>query len=133
MKKLNSSPYIFISPFYISFIVFAAFPILFSIILSFHSWNGIGQMKFNGLNNYLFLFKDPLFWKTIGNTIAMLLIGAIPCNIMALIFAYILNQFFIKLKNTFKSQFYHIFQLLSSKEINIQLYMRQPHQKQASH
>ena len=100
LEKLT--PYIFVSPFYISFLVFGAFPILFSLFISFHSWNGIREMTFNGFANYYFLFKDPLFWKSVGNTVGMLLIGAIPSNILALIFAYILNRGQFRFKNFFK-------------------------------
>jgi cellobiose transport system permease protein len=43
--------YLFISPFYISFLIFGLFPILFSVYLSFHSWKGLGPMQFVGLKN----------------------------------------------------------------------------------
>src|SRR5207248_586332 len=50
--------YLFISPFFILFGVFAVYPIVFSLWLSLHSWRGVGQMKFIGLDNYMLLFRD---------------------------------------------------------------------------
>jgi ABC-type sugar transport system permease subunit len=45
------SPYLFIAPFYILFFVFFLGPVLFAILLSFQSWNGIDPMHFVGLDN----------------------------------------------------------------------------------
>jgi len=69
------APYLFISPFFIFFLVFALFPTLFSFYLSFQKWrqtSGLGEMKFSGLENYHFtLFSDPWFWKAVGNTLIL--------------------------------------------------------------
>ena len=96
------APYIFISPFFIAFLVFSAFPIIYSLFLSFHSWNGIGAMQFNGLDNFVYIFTDSVFWKCLLNTVVMLFMGAVPGILLALLFAFLLNQAFIKMKNMFK-------------------------------
>jgi len=100
--RFKMTPYVFISPFFIAFLVFSAFPIIYSLVLSVHSWNGIREMKFNGLDNFIYIFKDPLFWMTLKNTLLMLLIGALPSTVLALCFAFLLNQAYIKMKNIFK-------------------------------
>ena len=76
--KTRITPYLFISPFYIAFLVFSAFPIIFSFYLSFHGWNGIRPMEWIGLKNYVFLFSDGLFWKSMTTTIIILLLAGIP-------------------------------------------------------
>lgn len=61
----KATPYLFISPFYLVFIVFQLFPILFSLILSFASWNGTGAIKFTGLDNFTTMFADAKFWNSL--------------------------------------------------------------------
>ena len=81
-KTKNSSflerryaPYFFVAPFFVIFFVFAAFPIFFSLYLSFQKWrqtSGLGEMKYNGLENYQFILtQDPWFWKAVVNTLIL--------------------------------------------------------------
>lgn len=98
-------PYLLISPYVVHFIMFVAFPVGFSIVLTFHKWNIISPMEFTGLNNYLRLFNDKTFLKSMGNTIIFLLIH-IPLQIIfALFLAEILNQK-IKLRGVFRGAFF---------------------------
>ena len=60
-------PYIFISPFYLLFLIFGVYPILFSLYLSFTEWKGLGPIKFVGWKNFELLLKDKLFWHSMGN------------------------------------------------------------------
>ena len=46
-----ASSYVFIAPHFIMFLIFAAFPTLYSIYISFCKWNFIGEPKFVGLEN----------------------------------------------------------------------------------
>jgi len=98
-------PYLLVSPYAIHFILFVAFPVGFSIVLTFHKWNIISPMEFTGLNNYIRLFNDKTFLKSMGNTIIFLLIH-IPLQIIfALFLAEILNQK-IKLRGVFRGAFF---------------------------
>ena len=101
----QAAPYMFISPFYISFMIFGMFPILYALFLSFHSWNGIAgsPMKYIGWENYYYTVTDPLFWKAITNTFILNLESSIPQHVIGLFFAFILNLGFVKFKNFFKS------------------------------
>ncbi len=68
------------------------FPVVFSVVLTFHKWNIISPMEFVGLDNYARLFADRLFWRAILNTLFFLIIH-IPLQIViALALAYFLNQ-----------------------------------------
>ncbi|MBU0474564.1 MAG: sugar ABC transporter permease [Bacteroidetes bacterium] len=92
MKTRKITPYLLVAPYILHFVVFVAFPVIFSIVLTFHKWNIISPMKFSGLDNYVRLFNDTLFLKSIMNTFVFLLIH-IPLQIfVALILAEILNQ-----------------------------------------
>jgi multiple sugar transport system permease protein len=63
------APYFFISPFYILFTVFFLFPTVFALVLSFMRWSSLGTPEFFGLRNYQHLFADPVFWKSVSNTV----------------------------------------------------------------
>ena len=103
MKKLT--PYLLVSPYIIHFLVFVAFPVVFSIVLTFHSWNIIAPMQYTGLSNYKVLFSDAIFWKSMLNTLIFLVIH-IPLQIVfALTLAEVLNQN-IKFKAFFRGAFF---------------------------
>lgn len=105
--KYIFAPYLFISPFYILFLIFGAFPIFYSLYLSFYSWNGIREMTFIGLDNFYFLLiKDSLFWKALSQTFIINLLSGIPQHLTAIAFAFILNVGLVKLKNFFKGVFF---------------------------
>jgi cellobiose transport system permease protein len=89
--------YLSISPFYILFAIFGLFPIFFSLYLSFQKWDGIGTMKFVGLNQFTYLLTDPYFWQALVNTIEIWLLSMIPTQIVALLIAFLLS-FSLRLK-----------------------------------
>lgn len=90
MKRLT--PYLLVLPYLLHFALFVAFPVIFSIILTFHDWNIISPMKFAGLGNFEKLFQDRYFFKAILNTLLFLVIH-IPLQIaIALALAVALNS-----------------------------------------
>lgn len=94
--------YLAISPFFIVFAIFGLFPIAFSMFLSFQKWDGIGEMTFNGLNNYQFMLTDPEFWKAVGNTLLIWVYSTIPMLFFALIIAFLLNAAFVRFRTFFR-------------------------------
>ncbi|GAB2668447.1 carbohydrate ABC transporter permease [Kribbella swartbergensis] len=84
--------YAAISPFFILFAVFGAFPVLFSIWISFHSWDGIGEMTWVGLEQYSYLLGDPKFWQSIGNTLIIWVLSTVPMLLLALVIANALHN-----------------------------------------
>ena len=93
MKSTSSlSSYLLVSPYLVYVLVFVLFPITFSIFLTFHDWNIIGPMKPVGFANYIKLFQDHYFLKSLGNTLTFLLLH-IPLQIcVALGLAVVLNE-----------------------------------------
>jgi len=63
------APYFFVSPFFILFVVFFLLPSLAALVLGFFRWSSLGTPEFFGLRNYERLFADPIFWKSVKNTI----------------------------------------------------------------
>jgi len=61
-------------PWIVGFVVFTGGPILFSIVISFCQYDILNPARFTGLINYMWMFtKDPLFWKSLWNTVYMVL------------------------------------------------------------
>jgi ABC-type sugar transport system permease subunit len=74
----KATPYFFISPFFIGFAIFSLLPIIFSIYLSFAEWNGMSDIEFTGLDNFITLFKDAKFW----NALQISLVITVVCTIL---------------------------------------------------
>lgn len=72
-KKEEQIAFVFILLPLIGFILFALLPLLYSIYASFTDWNGLGQMSFIGLENFKALFNDPYFYKSMYNTLYLML------------------------------------------------------------
>jgi ABC-type sugar transport system permease subunit len=85
-------PYLFISPFYILFLIFGVYPILFSFYLSFTEWKGLGPIKFVGLRNFELLFKDKIFWQSMSNGVILFFMYVPIMTFLALVLAVILNS-----------------------------------------
>ncbi len=84
--------YLFISPFYILFLIFGLFPVLFSFYLSFTDWKGLGPIKFVGLKNFILLFNDKVFIKSMENGVILFFMYVPLMTFLALVLAVILNS-----------------------------------------
>ncbi len=69
-------------PWIIGFVVFTGGPILFSIVISFCQFDILNPARFTGWENYRWMFtKDALFWKSMWNTLYMVI--GIPLGMAA--------------------------------------------------
>jgi multiple sugar transport system permease protein len=66
--------WLFASPWIIGFLLFTAAPMLFSAYASFTEYNITTSPKWVGLQNYERLFRDPFFFKSLGNTFWMVVV-----------------------------------------------------------
>lgn len=107
MKKLDKGylPYLMVSPYLLHLLVFSAFPVVFSIVLTFFNWNIISPMEWNGLGNWKHVLSDRLFWKSIFNTLKFLSVHIPLQIIIALALAEVLNQK-IRLRSFFRAAFF---------------------------
>lgn len=95
LLKPSVAPYVLISPFLVLFLVFGLFPIVFSFVLMFHTWDpvqGLGSMNYVGMENLVFAFEDPLVWTSLGNTLWMALASGVPQHLVAIPLAYLINE-----------------------------------------
>lgn len=103
--KSERIAYLFILPYVIYFLLFVGYPLVFSILLMFHRWNIVTPMEWIGLKNFIRMFNDPLFLKSIGNTLVFLVIH-IPLQIaVALGLALLLNSR-IRMRNFFRAVYF---------------------------
>ena len=62
--------YLFVSPWIVGFLVFQFGPMLSSLYFSMTDWDSFTPPKWVGLDNYkTLLTKDPVFWKSLWNTV----------------------------------------------------------------
>ena len=80
----KTAPYIFLLPMIVLFGVFMVYPVIKSLALSFYDFEG-GEYLFCGINNYVTMFRDPVFWKSLGNTFIYLAIQVPVMVILSLI------------------------------------------------
>lgn len=103
LKKHEGTLYIL--PWLIGLVVFTAFPFVASFILSFTNYDLLSTPKFIGIQNYVTMFKTPLFWKSFTTTMKYVFV-TVPLKLaFALFIAYILN-FKLKGVNFFRTAYY---------------------------
>ncbi|WP_163539704.1 sugar ABC transporter permease [Gracilibacillus sp. YIM 98692] len=116
-KKKTSDPFggwreslagwLFIAPMFIGTSILVIFPIVASLALSFTDWNfvsGYANASFIGFDNFIALFNDDVFLKSLGNNFIVLI--AIPITlILSLGIAVIINKY-IFFKDLFKVIFF---------------------------
>lgn len=67
-------------------------PTLDAFYVSFHAWKLIGARTWVGLDNYVRLATDPVFWKVFRNTFLYLLIGTPVSILLSFAIAYHLDR-----------------------------------------
>lgn len=84
--------YLFISPFYILFLIFGLYPILWSFYLTFQDWNGLSPMQPIGFGNYAALLRDSTFLEAVQNTAIYWIVDIVFIMLLALILASLLHN-----------------------------------------
>ena len=103
--------YWFIAP-AISFIfIFFFLPVLAALLLSFSDFDiyALGNpeyLRFIGLQNYVELLHNPLFWKALGNTFYFVLIGGPLSVVVSLGAALLINAKLVRFKGLFRTAFF---------------------------
>ena len=91
LNSLSVMPALFIAPALLFFTVYVILPIFQSFYISFHEWDGLGEMEWVGVGHYINLLDDERFYTSLKNNILwlMLFILAIPAGLFIALF---LNQ-----------------------------------------
>ncbi|WP_066172703.1 carbohydrate ABC transporter permease [Bacillus marinisedimentorum] len=99
----NLAPYVFVSPFYLLFAVFMLYPLVFSLYMSFTEWNGIGEMRWVGFQNYKALFSDDVFVQSLWNALILFVMYVPVMLFFALVLAVVLNTGLVKFQRLFRT------------------------------
>ncbi|MEU4236372.1 sugar ABC transporter permease [Actinoplanes sp. NPDC026619] len=59
--------------------------------LSLTSWSGLGKIEYIGFDNFVKLWHDDTFWKSIKHNLFLLILLPIITIVIALVFAFLLN------------------------------------------
>ena len=91
VNSLNLMPALFIAPAFLFFLVYVILPIFQSVYISFHEWDGLGEMIWVGTENYVELLDDDRFYTSLKNNILWLVLYmlAVPVGLFMALF---LNQ-----------------------------------------
>ncbi len=90
------SPYLFILPFFVFFVLFALTPVVMSLVLSFMEWDYSSPAEWVGLKNYKLIFDletltGSEFWKSVSHTLLFAVIQMPLLIIIPFFIAYLLN------------------------------------------
>ena len=76
-KRVNLDPYLLLSPALFFLLLFVAYPLVNTVVFSFFKYTLTGaEREFVGLANYVRLRHDPIFWKSLGNNV-FILVGSV--------------------------------------------------------
>lgn len=92
MDKQNRWGYILTLPFVIHFLVFFAFPFLFSFYLTFSQWDMFNPPAWIGMSNWSRLVHDKAFWYSVRNILVFAAVFVPLQTLIALVLAFLLNQ-----------------------------------------
>ncbi|MET8869360.1 sugar ABC transporter permease [Nonomuraea sp. NPDC004580] len=83
---------LFILPALIGFLVFLLWPTLRGIYLSFTKFNLLTPSRWTGLDNYVRMVEDPVFWNALGVTVYYVVVNIGIQTVLALIIAVLMQR-----------------------------------------
>ncbi|MBH8554039.1 sugar ABC transporter permease [Nostocaceae cyanobacterium CENA357] len=106
LLKQRLTPYLFLLPALFILVLTVFWPALQAFYLSFTSYEDIAQPpKWIGFANFLRLWKDAVFWKTLENTF-LYLVGVVPILVIAPLGLAILVNEKLRGMNWFRAAYY---------------------------
>lgn len=107
IKMINSqkvAPYIFVSPFIISFLILTLYPTIQAFIMSFQRILP-GQSQFIGWSNYERIF-NPTFYRALQNTTIYVILTVLILTIIPIILSVVLDSKLVKFKTLFRASLF---------------------------
>ena len=92
MKRDAAWAYLFIAPQIVGMLAFAVVPMIAVVFLSFGNWDLIHPIQWVGFSNYSYEAGDPIFWKSVRNTIYYTVVYIPASLVVALLVALVLNR-----------------------------------------
>ncbi len=83
------APWIFLAPTLLFALIFFLMPLVYAVYISFTTWDGLSSPRWVGLKNYSYVLTiDPVFWKTIWNTLYFATVSIAVGVPLAVVLAY---------------------------------------------
>ena len=103
-RKQQAAGWLFLTPATLLIFIMSFYPIIQALITSFQTGAGV-KMTWSApfYNNYIRMFKDKLFLRSVGNTFLYLLIQVPIMLILAILLAQILNNKDIRFRGFFRT------------------------------
>jgi ABC-type sugar transport system permease subunit len=106
-RKRQRWAYLYILPFFASFLTFSVYPIFYSFYLSFTEYDPLSLVtRWVGAANYIRMFTSRYFWDSVGHTLVIWLFSIIPQLTIAMLLSLILNERWVKGKTALRSVYY---------------------------
>ncbi|MFE5190860.1 carbohydrate ABC transporter permease [Streptomyces sp. NPDC056628] len=83
---------VFIAPALLGFVVFLLWPTLRGVYLSFTRFNLLTPAEWVGLDNYVRMVHDPIFWDSMGVTVEYVVVNIGVQTVSALVIAVLLQR-----------------------------------------
>ncbi|MDF2942224.1 MAG: carbohydrate transporter rane protein 1, family [Herbinix sp.] len=104
--------YIFCIPFVLAFLIFSLYPTIYTIVIGFTDFKGMGRTDFhfleNPFQNFVLILKNPSFQKSLSNTAIIWIFNFVPQILLALLLTawFTNNRRKVKGQGAFKVLFY---------------------------
>lgn len=97
--------YAFIAVALLGYALFTAYPVISAFFISFQEYKPLGS-EYVGFDNYAATFRDPLFWKSIRNTIVYTILTVPVALALSFAIAILILPLKRRLQTTFKAIYY---------------------------
>ncbi len=98
----KAAPYVFVAPFIFTFLVFFAYPLISTILMSFQDIKGSGT-SWIGLKNYQDMFKNKTFYTAVSNSVTYMLLTCAILIPIPMLLAYLAEMKIAKTGQLFKT------------------------------
>jgi trehalose/maltose transport system permease protein len=92
-RRRIRAAWLFLAPMLVTLVFVAGWPLLRTVVFSFTDANlsDLSAWRFIGADNYLYLLRDPLWWRAVGTTLTFTAISVGLETVLGMIIALTLN------------------------------------------
>jgi raffinose/stachyose/melibiose transport system permease protein len=102
----NWTHYLYLVPIFLFLAAFVYYTIGYTFFISFFDWNGVSKTKtFIGINHYVEISKDPIFYGALRNTVIYMIVSILTQMFLGLLIALMLKSQ-VKFKSLYKVIFF---------------------------